>query len=88
MRAPTTPQQIAKRAGVILASADGVSVRSMAERVGISQMTVCQWRGRFLSEGIAGLHTRHRSGRPRRITTADEARIVAAAMRPLKAATH
>src|SRR6266496_4285502 len=88
MRAPSTPQQIAKRAGVILASADGVSVRSMAELFGISQMTVCQWRGRFLSEGIAGLHTRHRSGRPRRITTADEARIVAATMRPPKAATH
>ena len=88
MRAPSTPQQMAKRAGVILASADGVSVRAMAQRFGVSQMTVCQWRGRFLAEGIAGLHTRHRSGRPRRITTADEARIVAATMRPRKAATH
>ena len=88
MRAPSTPQQMAKRAGVILASADGVSVRAMAQRFGVSQMTVCQWRGRFLAEGIAGLHTRHRSGRPRQITTADEARIVAATMRPPKAATH
>jgi hypothetical protein len=70
-RAPSTPQQMAKRAGVILASADGDSVRSMARRYGISQMTVCQWRGRFLSEGIAGLHTRHRSGLPWRIRTAD-----------------
>ena len=51
-------------------------------------MTVCHWRGRFLAEGIAGLHTRHRSGRPRRITTADEAQIVAATMKPPKAATH
>ena len=88
MRAPSTPQQMAKRAGVILASADGVSVRAMAQRFEVSQMTVCQWRGRFLAEGIAGLHTRHRSGRPRRITTADEARIVAATMKPPKAATH
>src|SRR6266511_1953329 len=54
MRAPSTPQQMAKRAGVILASADGLSVRAMAQR----------------------------------ITTADEARIVAATMRPPKAATH
>ncbi len=88
IRAPSTPQQMAKRAGVILASADGVSVRSMAQRFGVSQMTVCQWRGRFLSEGIARLHTRHRSGRSRRITIADEARIVAATMKPPKAATH
>ena len=88
VRAPSTPQQMAKRAGVILASADGVSVRAMAQRFGISQMTVCQWRGRFLAEGIAGLHTRHRSGRPRRVTTAQEARIVAATMKPPKAATH
>src|SRR5713101_4582970 len=72
-RAPSTPQQMAKRAGVILASADGASVRAMAQRFGISQMTVCQWRGRFLEEGIAGLHTRHRSGRPRQITTTQEA---------------
>ena len=88
IRAPSTPQQMAKRAGVILASVDGVSVRAMARRFGISQMTVCQWRGRFLAEGIAGLHTRHRSGRPRRITAADEARIVAATMKPPKPTTH
>jgi transposase len=88
IRAPSTPQQMAKWAGVILASVDGVSVRAMARRFGISQMTVCQWRGRFLAEGIAGLHTRHRSGRPRRITAADEARIVAATMKPPKPATH
>jgi len=33
---------MAKRAGVILASADGLSVRAMAQRFGVSQMTVCQ----------------------------------------------
>jgi len=44
VRAPSTPQQMAKRAGVILASVDGTSVRVMAQRFGISQMTVCQWR--------------------------------------------
>jgi transposase len=87
-RAPTTPQQMAKRAGVILASAEGESIRSMARRFDVSQMTVCQWRARFLTEGIAGLQTRHRSGRPRRLTTADEARIVAATMKPPKAMTH
>jgi Winged helix-turn helix len=73
--APSTPQQMAKRAGVILASAEGQSVRAMARRFEISQMTVCQWRSRFLEEGIAGLHTRHRSGRPKRITAAEEARV-------------
>jgi transposase len=86
--APSTPQQMAKRAGVILASAEGQSVRAMARRFEISQMTVCQWRSRFLEEGIAGLHTRHRSGRPKRITAAEEARIVAATMKPPKAGTH
>jgi transposase len=88
VRAPSTPQQMAKRAGVILASAEGTSVRAMARQFGVSQMTVCQWRSRFVEERIAGLHTRHRSGRPRQFTASDEARIVAATMKPPKAATH
>ncbi len=88
MRLPSTPQQMAKRAGVILASADGQSIRAMAKRFEISQMTVCQWRKRFLEEGIAGLHTRHRSGRKRRVTPTDEARIVATAMKPPEGRTH
>jgi transposase len=88
VRAPSTPQQMAKRAGVILVSAEGTSVRAMARQFGVSQMTVCQWRRRFAEERIAGLHTRHRSGRPRQFTATDEARIVAATMKPPKAATH
>lgn len=88
VRAPSTPQQMAKRAGVILASCRGQTVRAMAREFGVSQLTVCRWRGRFLAEGIAGLHTRHRSGRPRRISADDEAKIVAATMKPPKAATH
>lgn len=88
VRRPSTPQQMARRAGVILASAEGQSVRAMAARFETSQVTVCQWRERFLVEGIAGLHTRHRSGRAKRITSADEARIVAATMKPPKGRTH
>lgn len=88
VRAPNTPQRLANRARVILASGEGESVRSMSQRLGISQMTICAWRSRFLKERLAGLHSRPRSGRPRQISEAEEARVIAAAMRPPKTMTH
>lgn len=88
LRAPTAPQRMAKRAQIVLGSADGKSVRAIARQVGVSQVAVCRWRDRYRAEGLAGIQTRHRSGRPPRITAAKEREIVAATMRPPKAATH
>lgn len=88
LRAPTIPQEMALRAKILLASAAGEAVRPLAARLEVSVPTVCLWRARYRAEGLAGLRTRHRSGRKKRISEAKEQAVVAATMRPPKDATH
>jgi transposase len=88
LRSQTIPQGLAMRARIVLGSAQGESMRDLAEQLETSQPTVCRWRNRFRERGIAGLKTQPRSGRRRRITHAQERSVVAATMRPPKAATH
>src|SRR5215472_8667797 len=88
LRSPTVPQSLALRAKIVLASADGEGVRPMAKRLGVDAKTVTRWRRRYRTAGLAGLRTQARSGRPRRVSDAKERSVVAATMRPPKAATH
>jgi transposase len=88
LRSQTGARALAMRARIILGSADGESIRELAERLEISEVTVCRWRNRYRVQGLAGLRTRTRSGRRRRISPADERRVVAATMRAPAAATH
>jgi transposase len=44
------------RARVVLLSADGHSLREIAERLGVTQRTVCLWRRRYQGEGWLGSH--------------------------------
>src|SRR6266516_3513386 len=88
LRAPTLAQGLALRAKVILASAAGESVRPMARRLGVSPNTVAVWRRRYRREGLAGLQTKARAGRPRRITVAKEQAVISTTLRKPKAATH
>jgi transposase len=87
-RSPTLPQEWALRAEILLSSAAGEGVRPMARRLSISPTTVWLWRERYREEGLAGLKTRARSGRPREISAAKEHAVVAATLRASKAATH
>ena len=88
MRSQTIAQGLAKRARIVLGSAHGESIRELAERLNVSQPTVCMWRRRFREFGIAGLTSRARSGRRRRISHARERAVVSATMRPPQTATH
>ncbi len=88
LRAPTTPHGLATRAKIILASLEGEPVRPMAKRLGVSVNAVNVWRRRYREQGLAGLRTRERSGRPRRISEAKERSVVAATMRRPSATTH
>jgi transposase len=88
LRTPKLAQDLALRARVILASAEGEGVRPMARRLGVSPNTVAVWRRRWRGEGLAGLRTKPRAGRPRRITAAKEQAVVGATLRRPKAATH
>jgi transposase len=54
---------LVRRARVILLSADGVSGREIAMRLGLSAEAVSRIRNRFRSEGVAGLQERPKAGR-------------------------
>jgi len=88
LRMKTLPQALGMRARVVLLSVEGHSLREIAARLGTTQRTVCLWRRRYQGEGLAGLKSRHRSGRPRRIGRHKELAVVAATMRSPKHATH
>ncbi|CAL8979844.1 IS630 family transposase ISMsm5 [Propionicimonas sp. T2.31MG-18] len=70
---------LAQRARIVLAAADGEANERIADRVGVSKVTVLQWRSRYAEHGLEGLGDQARSGRPR---TIDHRRIVATTLRP------
>src|SRR5262249_32630923 len=88
LRSRTLPHEVALRARILIAGADGESVRATAERLGVSTNTVSIWRRRYRAEGLAGVRTRPRPGRPKRISLAKEQAVVTATMRPPKTRTH
>ena len=65
---------LAQRARIVLAAADGEANERIAARVGVSKVTVLQWRSRYAEHGLKGLVDLERSGRPRVI---DHRKIVA-----------
>jgi transposase len=74
------------RALVVLAAARGRPNARIAAELGISVDMARKWRGRFAERGLAGLEDLARPGRPRRISEADRAAVVALACQ-LPAAT-
>ena len=88
VRSETCPQDMANRARIILALADGEGVRALARRMKTAAVVICRWEKRWSAEGLAGLKSRHRSGRGNGISEDDEHKILQATMRPPKHATH
>jgi transposase len=74
------------RAQIVLAAARGHPNARIAAGLGISVDTVRKWRGRFAARGLDGLTDRPRPGRPRQISAAERAAVVALACQ-LPAAT-
>jgi transposase len=50
-----TPQQVAVRSRIVLASAAGKNDSVVARELGINRKTVTLWRGRFMAEGVESL---------------------------------
>jgi len=67
------------RAQVVLAAARGRNNERIASDLGICVNTVRKWRDRFAQCGLGGLKDRPRSGRPRSISEAARAAVVALA---------
>mgnify|MGYP000408631318 CR=1 FL=1 len=64
----TTAQGLAKRAGIVLACADGLQNKQIAKQLNVHHSTVGIWRRRFIESGVDGLYDEPRPGTPRTIT--------------------
>jgi len=77
LRAHNTPQALAWRAQIILHAAEGLPNTRIAEEVGVTVVTVREWRKRFENEGIDSLtEIKPGRGRKREISAAKVKRIV------------
>jgi putative transposase len=74
----TNDADVRSRCDMILLSNDGLSPPQIAKRVRFSRSTVVRFIQRYEAEGVQGLYTKPRSGRPRRVTPEYEAKLVAA----------
>jgi transposase len=70
---------LARRARIVLLAADGVPVKEIVARVGVSKPTVIGWKRRYAAEGVGGLEDRPKPGRPRHV---DEVAVVLATLEP------
>src|SRR5215468_6639380 len=77
------PARVAERARIVLLSADGLTGRQIAERVGCTEPTVVKWRRQYAEDGLAGLEDAPRPGGPKTVLT-DEAicQILSATVTP------
>src|SRR6266508_1806345 len=78
-RSPSMRAGLAQRARIVLLAADGVPVKDIVDRVGVSKPTVIGWKKRYAAEGLGGLEDRPKPGRP---ATVDEVAVVLATLEP------
>lgn len=78
----TAPFWLVQRARIVLLAGKGLANVAIARRLGVDVDTVSKWRKRFVTEGLAGLKDRPRSGRPRRFAAEVVAGVKAIACQP------
>ena len=78
LRSTRVSAGLARRARVLLLLADGRSVRQIQAHTGLSPRRTLHWKQRWRENGLDGLLDAPRAGRPRKMTGAQEAAIVAA----------
>jgi len=76
LRAETTPAAVFRRCRLIWLLAGGYSIARASEYAGLHYTNAHQWVKRCEAEGLAGLGTRLRSGRPRVYDQTLEDRVV------------
>lgn len=78
INSPSTHKNLASRATLILALADGLSFREIERRLGASAPTVSLWKKRFLDGRLRGLRGRHQGSQPRVAVPAARTRVIEA----------
>jgi transposase len=77
------------RAEIVLLAADGMTNLAIAERLGITRVTVATWRGRFAARRLDGLVDEPRPGAPRKIEDEKITEVVTTTLETMPAAaTH
>jgi transposase len=76
LRAEKTPAAVFRRARLIWLLAGGYSIADASQYVGLHYTNAHKWVKRFEAEGLAGLQSRPRQGRPRVYDEAAEDRVV------------
>lgn len=76
VRRGKTAQDLALRARIVLACAEGLSNAQVRREIGVSAPTVTKWRQRFVEHRMGGLTDEPRPGRPRTITDAQVEAVV------------
>jgi len=66
-RRPKSAQALALRCRIVLECERGGTNIDVAQRLGISRVTVGMWRNRFIHKRLAGLHDEPRPGAPRTV---------------------
>jgi len=69
-------RNVAFRARIVLACAEGITNREIAQRLRTEEHTVGKWRRRFIKERLSGLYDEPRVGAPRKITDDEVDNIV------------
>ncbi|MEZ5307881.1 MAG: IS630 family transposase [Pyrinomonadaceae bacterium] len=72
----TAEARIRDRCRIILKLSDGASYTVIQKALGVARRMISKWLKRYLALGIDGLEDAPRSGRPRKYSLADEARVV------------
>jgi len=55
-RSRSARHSLVRRAQIVLASARGEPNTAIAERLGVSNPTICHWRKKWFEQGIVGLY--------------------------------
>ena len=76
------PHSIVQRAQILLACGAGETNTAIAKRMGLTGMTVAQWRKRYRELGLEGLHDELRPGRPRTYEDDAVAEVINRALQP------
>ena len=89
VRGRKTTRGDAVRAEIVLRAAEGMTNLAIAERLGVTRLTVASWRKRFAARRLDGLLDEPRPGAPRKIGDEKIAEVVTTTLETMpRAATH